>query len=272
MNFSVLMSVYYKENPEWLSLALKSIWDDQTKKPNEIVLVKDGKLTNELEDVILKFSKDRPVKIVALEQNVGLGRALNEGLKFCSNELVARMDSDDISVSDRFEKQLIAFNKFDPDVMSGRIDEFENDPSKILLSRILPESESEILKLAKTRNPMNHVAAMFKKSSVLKAGGYKHFLGFEDYYLWCRMIKCGCKLYNTKDTLVYVRFSPDVITERRSGFRYAFNELHFLNELRKLKILMGYEFLFWAPLKFFIRLLPKFILNFLYSNYLHKKY
>ena len=129
LDFSVLLSVYWKENPDWLRLSLKSIWEDQSLKPAEIVLVKDGPLTDRLEAVISQFKQSAPLKIVPLSQNQGLGRALNEGLKFCSFDLVARMDTDDISKPDRFEKQ-IRFISQHPDisVVGSWVDELIDTP------------------------------------------------------------------------------------------------------------------------------------------------
>ena len=106
MKFSVLISSYCKDDPAELSVALKSVWDDQSVKPSEIVIVKDGPLTAQLDAVIDGFAESAPVKIVPLPENRGLGRALAIGVEHCSCELIARMDGDDISMPDRFEKQL----------------------------------------------------------------------------------------------------------------------------------------------------------------------
>ena len=145
LDFSVLLSVYWKENPDWLRLSLKSIWEDQSLKPAEIVLVKDGPLTDRLETVISQFKQSAPLKIVPLSQNQGLGRALNEGLKFCSFDLVARMDTDDISKPDRFEKQ-IRFISQHPDisVVGSWVDEFIGNPDHVVSERKLPSTPDEL--------------------------------------------------------------------------------------------------------------------------------
>lgn len=109
MRFSVLLSVYKKEQPVYLQQSLDSLFN-KSLLPNEVILVKDGPLTNELEEVIVRYTQMYPtLKVVSLLENQGLGKALNEGLKHCSYELVARMDTDDISKSDRFERQIEIF-------------------------------------------------------------------------------------------------------------------------------------------------------------------
>ena len=168
--FSVLLSIYYKERPDFLRQSLDSLFS-QTLLPTEVVLVKDGPLTKTLDIIIEEYSKRYlQLKIVSLSVNQGLGKALNEGLKYCSYDLVVRMDTDDIAKPNRFEKQLKAFNnQSDIDIVSSWIDEFEGDTNHILSIRKLPEYHKEIYKFAKKRNPINHPAVMFRKSSVLES-------------------------------------------------------------------------------------------------------
>lgn len=176
MKFTVLMSVYYKEKPEYLQLALESIIN-QTVKPNEIVLVQDGKLTNELQAVITDQLQKYPdiFKTYALKQNQGLGKALNFGMKKCSNELIARMDTDDIAELNRFELQIKEF-KQDKELMlcGGQIAEFADNQTEITSYRSVPLKHNEILNFAKKRNPFNHMTVMFKKQAVQSVGGYQH--------------------------------------------------------------------------------------------------
>lgn len=222
-NFSVLLSVYRKEQPSYLSESLASVFA-QTVPPNEVVLVKDGPLTAGLEVVISRFvSEHKELKVVSLPENVGLGRALNEGLRHCSYELVARMDSDDICKPERFEKQLAIFAD-NPllDICSSWIDEFEDKKECIISVKRLPEHHKQILSFAKKRCPVNHVAVMYKRNRVLKLGGYHGFP--EDYYLWVKMILNNYIFYNIQESLVWVRFSPDVL-KRRGGWRYACDDI-----------------------------------------------
>lgn len=168
------------------------------------------------------------LKVLSLVTNRGLGKALNEGLKYCSHELVARMDTDDIAMPERFEKQLAVFKKYpDIDVVGAWINEFEDNVSNIKSVRKLPELPDDIRQFAKRRNPINHPVVMFRKSAVLAAGGYRHFPLFEDYYLWIRMLMNGAKFYNIQESLLYFRFSSEMF-KRRGGWKYMINELHFL--------------------------------------------
>lgn len=255
-DFSVLLSVYWKENPDCLRLALKSIWDDQTVKPSEIVLVKDGALTPELDLIISDFQQKAPIMVVALKQNQGLGCALNEGLKHCSCEWVARMDSDDIAKPGRFESQ-IGFMTEHPDisVCSSWIDEFIDNPGNTVFQRRLPETAVELCRFGRRRNPINHPVVMFRKSAVLAAGGYEHFPLFEDYWLWVRMIVAGCKMYNIQQSLLWFRISPDVY-RRRGGWRYAMTEIRFQYRLWRLGYISILQLMTNCISRFCIRVLP----------------
>lgn len=266
MKFSVLMSIYHKEKPEYFNRAMQSIWDEQTIKPNEIVLVQDGKLTDELYIVINKWKNKlcEILKVIPLQQNVGLGDALNIGMQYCSYQLIARMDTDDIALSNRFEKQLRIFRNSDVDICSAWISEFDKDEKEILGFRKLPQYHEDIIRYSKTRCPINHPAVMYKKSVVEKAGGYKKMIWFEDYYLWARMLLNGAKFYNIQEPLVNMRAGYGQL-ERRSGFEYAKNELRLLNTLRKEDFLSIFEYSKNLAIKIPIRLLPKFIIKIVYK-------
>lgn len=221
-NYSVLMSVYYKEKAEYLQQALDSIFN-QTILTNDFVLVCDGKLTESLNEVIEKTRKKYPVilHIIRLDQNQGLGNALNIGIKYCKNELVARMDSDDISYPDRCERQIKIFNNMDNvSIVSGTVEEFSSDINIVDSKRVLPENNKNIREFAKSRNPFNHPCVMYKKSHVEEAGGYKDFYLLEDYYLWIRMLLKGFEGYNIQDPLLYMRAGSDMY-KRRSGWKYS---------------------------------------------------
>lgn len=221
-NYSVLMSVYYKEKAEYLQQALDSIFN-QTILTNDFVLVCDGKLTESLNEVIEKTRKKHPVilHIIRLDQNQGLGNALNIGIKYCKNELVARMDSDDISYPDRCERQIKIFNNMDNvSIVSGTVEEFSSDINIVDSKRVLPENNKNIREFAKSRNPFNHPCVMYKKSHVEEAGGYKDFYLLEDYYLWIRMLLKGFEGYNIQDPLLYMRAGSDMY-KRRSGWKYS---------------------------------------------------
>ena len=220
MKYSVLMSVYKNDNPAFLKLALDSIYDSQTKKPDEIVIVYDGPISSELESVIQSFriGKEKMVKCYPQKENKGLGEALRIGTNFCTGDYIFRMDSDDISAPDRFEIQSKYVESHpDVDVVGGDFAEFQKTNSeKRMRIRSCPKEHSDIVKMGKKRNPMNHVTVCIKKSSLIKAGGYLALRYVEDYYLWVRMINSGFKLANIDKTLVYVRIGNG-FTSRRSS-------------------------------------------------------
>lgn len=221
-NYSVLMSVYYKENPVYLRQSMLSIYN-QTIPTNNFVVVCDGPLTDDLNRVLseMKEKFESRLYIHRLSQNGGLGNALRIGMKKCTNEFIARMDSDDISRSDRCEKEikmLIAHPEIS--VLGGFIEEFIEDINHICSMRVVPEKQDAILRFAKKRNPFNHVSVMYRKSAVESVGSYKSFFLLEDYYLWIRMLNNGYQGYNLQEPLVWVRVGKDMY-KRRGGWKYV---------------------------------------------------
>ena len=219
------MSLYIKEKPEYLDLAIKSMVE-QTVKPDQIVIVKDGQITSELEAVLNKYDSEYPglFDIVGYEKNRGLGLALNYGLEHCRNELVARMDTDDISKPNRCEKQLQAFDADDSlDIVGGDINEFVGDVDNVVSKRTVPQNNKDIKEYMKKRCAFNHMTVMFKKSSVEAAGGYLDLFWNEDYYLWIRMWMNGAVFANTGTALVDVRVGNEMY-QRRGGSKYFASE------------------------------------------------
>ena len=263
-DFSVLMSVYCKDSQEWLRKAIESIIS-QTAKPKEIIIVCDGPLTSELDKVLLE--KNNYIKTHRLEKNMGLGEALRQGLEQCSCGLVARMDSDDISVPDRFEKQLAFFEK-NPGLAAagGFIEEFDSQTLKPVSIRKVPLTEAEIRKFLKSRNPMNHVSVMFRKDAVMKVGGYKTFPLLEDYYLWARMAAMGLMLMNQPDILVKVRVDANMYG-RRGGFKYFKSNLALSRKLKELGLITLPEHIFNACVRFCVQvLMPEQLRSFFYKK------
>ena len=207
--FSVLMSVYKNDNPNFLKLALESIYENQTKKPDEIVIVFDGPIPKELEQVLNEYKKgkEKTVKYLPQKENKGLGEALRIGSEACTCDYIFRMDSDDISLPKRFEKQADYLNKHpEIDVLGGDIAEFNEYPDENNKRiRSCPEKMNGIIEMCKKRNPMNHVTVCIKRTALIESGGYLSLKYLEDYYLWIRMIANGKNLANMKETLVYVR-------------------------------------------------------------------
>lgn len=268
MSLSVLMSLYYKERPDHLRQSLHSVFS-QTIRADEIVLVEDGPLTPELYSIVTEYSAQfTELKVVPLPVNGGLGDALNEGLKHCSNELVVRMDTDDICRPNRFEKQLKFMDENpDIDISSAWLEEFEGDISNIKSIKKVPASHEEISQYIKTRNPLNHPCVIFRKKAVEDAGNYQHFPLFEDWYLWARMFKNGSKFANINEPLLYFRTSPDMY-KRRGGFKYAKDSAKFQWTLYKLGIISKPSAIKAGLLRGTVYLMPNCLRTFIYSKLL----
>ncbi|WP_115343079.1 glycosyltransferase [Psychrobacter phenylpyruvicus] len=233
------------------------MWDNQISKPNEIIIVEDGELTEELYKILDLWSSKLPllIKRVPLEENLGLGKALNIGLEYCTNEWVFRMDSDDICLPDRFSKQIEFITKNpDIDIFSGSIQEIDITTNNPIATRIVPESFQDILKYSYYRSPFNHVAVAYKKSVVQSVGGYQHHMYMEDYNLWIRILAAGYKAANLQDILVVVRAGDDMIGRRR-GRIYIESEW----QLFKLKRSLNYQPVPHALLVYFARSIPRLL-------------
>lgn len=261
--YSVLMSVYGKENSVWFKTAAESMLN-QTAPPDEFVLICDGPLTEELETAVEELDRSYPgmFQILRLKENVGLGEALRQGILLCRNELVARMDSDDIACPDRCRQQLELFQKI-PELAfsSGTIAEFfderdlESSETAALRLRMLPQSHEEIVSYAKKRNPMNHMAVMLKKSAVLQAGNYQSAEGLEDYDLWSRMLQLGFRAGNLKETLVWARIGNGM-EQRRGGVKYAGRMARFQTLLLKRGFLSLPQYIVNCCIRIPVSLLP----------------
>ncbi len=219
--FSVLMSVYINEKPEYFDECMKSLLN-QTVLPDEIVLVYDGPVSQGIEKLVEVYNDkyEGILKIKKNETNKGLGLALADGVPLCSYDLIARMDTDDICRADRFEKQLdYLVENPTVDVVGCHILEFDKDQSDIVAAREVPLKHDDIVKYQKKRSAFNHVTVMMKKEAVLRAGNYKNAPLMEDDMLWADMILSGAVCANIDDYLVYVR-TGDGMIERRGGFSY----------------------------------------------------
>ena len=272
LKFSVLMPVYFKENPEYFDTALESIVN-QTLMPNEIIIVKDGPLTPELDSVIEKYVSEYPdlFNTVALEKNVGLGEALRIGVLNCNNEIIARMDSDDICHGERFEKQ-IKFLTENPniDLVGSWISEFENNPEEIISYRQLPTEHKEIYKFGQFRCPVNHMTVVYKKEAVIRAGNYQTFKNIEDYYLWGRMLKQGSVFANIPECLVNVR-AGQAMFKRRANLTYFFNsEFPLHTELYRMRFINLKQYMRNISSKFLLRVLPTKLMGLVYKKFLRK--
>ncbi|MDE5714596.1 MAG: glycosyltransferase [Anaeroplasmataceae bacterium] len=270
MNFSVLMSIYYKEKADYLESCLESL-ANQTQKATEWVIVQDGPIGKDLQMVIDKYkSLGNNIIDVKLEKNQGLGLALREGIMHCNYEIVARMDTDDIARKDRFEIQLKFLLENNLDVCSSHIKEFEEDPSKIIAERKVPLSHNEIIKYQKKRSAFNHMAVMFKKESVLSAGNYKHCPLMEDDMLWVDMILNGAICGNINDYLVFARTNQAMIV-RRGGFSYFKKYRKARKQIYKTGYISYFQYFKTNFIQFFICIMPGFMRKLIFFKFLHKK-
>lgn len=269
--YSILMSVYSKENPTWLRFAIESM-QAQSLPTSDFVLVCDGPLTQELNGVIAEkqHQMGEVLTVVRLEKNVGLGNALNEGIRYCRNELVARMDSDDIAYPDRCKKEVAIFNQYPQvSICSGTIAEFSSTPQTAHYKRILPERNDEILKFAKSRNPFNHVSVMYKKSAVEAVGSYQHLYLLEDYYLWIRMLMAGYQGYNIQEPLVYVRTGVDMY-KRRAGWRYAKTQIELFRFMWKQGFISAWQYAENCIIRSGSALAPNWLRQYVYETFLRE--
>lgn len=273
MKFSVLMTTYIGETAENIDEALKSILVDQTVVPDQVVLVYDGEVKKSLEEVVDRYKNLFPniLEIVRLNENQGQSKASAEGFKYIKYEWFARMDSDDISVSDRFAKQLDIIDA-NPDlsVVGGFISEFKEKVGDTESIRVVPEKHDDIVKTFKKRTPVNNVSAMLRKSAVEQAGGYGRDTVNEDYSLYAHMWIEGCEFYNIQEVLVNVRVGNGMVS-RRGGFRLFKDWCKDQRYLRK----NGKHSLFTSWVSCFKCLVfvmsPAFIKRFLYRTALRKK-
>ena len=266
LEFSVLMSVYQKDNPVWLKEALDSVFA-QTVKPNEVVVVCDGPLTKELEDVLAQYSSR--IILHRLAKNSGLGEALRQGVEKCTFPLIARMDADDISLSNRFEKQLAYFKKH-PNiaVLGGFIQEIDGKDLNSVAIREVPCTNAEIKKFIKTRSPFNHMTVMYKKSAVLDVGNYQPFHLMEDYYLWARMCANGFEMANLPDILLNARVDA-AMYGRRGGLKYFKSNYAMSKKLRELGLISLPTFLFNTAVRFCVQvLMPNRVRGYFYKKVL----
>lgn len=260
LHFSVITSVYKNDKPDFVREAFDSMLLRQTVKPTEIVLVQDGPVPLELVQLLAEYEETYPeiIHIIRLEKNGGLGNALKLGVENAKNEIVARMDSDDICLPNRFEKQL-AYLEDHPecDIVGGQMTEFIDTPDNIVGRREVPLNNEEIYEFMKSRCALNHVTVMFRKEAVLKAGNYQDWFWNEDYYLWVRMMKNHCVFANIPDVAVNVRSGADQYA-RRGGLKYFKSEIG----IKKLMLNKGMI----TRTQFVVNYVERFIIQLLLPN------
>lgn len=261
--FSVLMCVYDKEESSNLDSSLHSIFD-QTIKPNQVVVVQDGPLRKELTDILDKYKIER----IELKEKVGLTNGLNIGLTKCKYNLVARMDSDDICMKNRFELLLREFSKDKKLVLAGgQIIEFDNNGLR--KKRIVPTNKKDIYNFSKKRNPFNHMSVMYRKDIILKLGGYPKEEYFEDYYLWTKVLGKGYNVKNIDDIIIKAR-SGNKHIKRRGGLKYIKHIYKFEKDLYNDGFINYIEFITNLSERIIISILPNGLRKMIYSIFLRK--
>ena len=268
-NYSVLMSVYYKEHPDYLRQSMQSIYD-QTVPTDDFVLVCDGPLTPELDAVISSMQQQfgSRLHVCRLLENGGLGKALNFGIGQCKNDLVARMDSDDVSRPDRCQRQLAIFqNHPEYSLVSGIVEEFSDTITNVSVRRIVPEHQDDIITFAKKRNPFNHPCIMYKKSDVEAAGGYQDFYLLEDYYLWIRMLQNGFIGYNLQEPLLWMRAGNDMY-KRRGGWKYVQSQHNLFKYMAQTGFITGRQYQVQSVVRLIGAVVPNWLRAFLFKKIL----
>ena len=273
-DYSVLMSVYKNEKPDYLKTAMNSMWN-QTVPPADFVLMCDGPLTPELDAVIRNMEQAHAeLRVIRFPENHGLGHALQVGVKECKNEYVARMDSDDISRPERCEKELRVFeNHPELAIVGSVIEEFteiEPDsfvPSAVNSKRVVPETSEQIVEFSKKRNPFNHPSVMFRKSAVMAAGNYQDVRYMQDYYLWTHMLIAGYKGCNIQEPLVYMRADSNLF-RRRSGRLYRDIQLDLFKYMKDQRFITNGQYVKSCVLRVGSSMAPNWLRQFVFKKIL----
>ncbi len=269
ITFSVLMAVFYKDDPYLFNKAIESVFNNSV-LPDELILVLDGPVTTELENIIKKFDalENLPLSVYRMPENKGLSYALNFGLQYVKTDYVARADADDINQFNRFEKQL-GYANLGFDLIGSSIEEVDVILDRSFGFRCPPLNHADILKFAKYRNPFNHMTVFLKTDVVKKVGGYPHLDLREDYGLWTNMIEGGARCINIDENLVLANTGRNFY-KRRGGLRSVKSEM----EMQKFLVLKGVKSPWLALVELFIKAIiliaPSSIRQFFYKIFLRK--
>ena len=273
LQFSVITSVYKNDKPEFIRVALDSMLKEQTVKPDEIVLVQDGPVPYETSRLLIEYldKYGEKINIIKLEENKGLGNALMLGVKYAKYDIVARMDSDDICISDRFEKQLAYLDAHpECDIVGGQITEFIDTPDNIVGKRNVPCDNDAIYHYMRSRCALNHPTVMFRKKAVLDVGNYKDWFWNEDYYMWIRMMERGCVFANLPDVLVNMRSGLDQYG-RRGGRKYFDSEIGIKKLMLEKGMITRKEYIINYIQRFIIQLLlPNSVRGWVFRTFARK--
>lgn len=269
LQFSVLIATYEGDDSTDLERAIRSVID-QTVQPDEVVVVEDGPLTPELDGILEDLTAKYPslLRRTSLSRNRGLGAALNHGVEVCSHEWVARMDSDDIAVPNRFERQLKYINEHpETDIVGGYIGEFPEDPTTIEAVREVPVTPEEVRSAARIRCPLNHPTVLFRRSAVLDVGNYRPLRSMQDYDLWMRMLAAEHTLANIPAVLVRCEAGEDLF-DRRGGLAYIRTETRLQYDFLRLGVISLPVFVLNICARVPLRILPNGVRSVVYRTFL----
>ena len=269
--FSLLMSVYGGDRPDYLEAAFRSVVHDQTRPPDDVVLVQDGPVPPDLDAMITGLIHESPVKtsLLALDANVGLGLALDQGMAACAHDIVARMDADDIALPERFERQ-VPMVESGIDLVGSALLEFGTGPDDIVGRRVPPVEPDEIVRYARFHQPFNHPTVVYRRSAVQKAGGYRHLALMEDYLLFARMIDEGATVGNIEEPLVLYRVG-DGAYGRRGGVALLKSEWALQRKLRVMGFTSRLQFVRNVVVRGGYRLVPERLRTAAYRRWIATK-
>jgi glycosyltransferase involved in cell wall biosynthesis len=271
--YSVLMPVYIKDNPEWLKIALDGMMA-QTLPPSEFVIVKDGKITEELNKVLNEYKQKHPVlfKIMGFDENRGVGLASKFGVENCSYDYIARMDADDYCIPERIEKQYEAFGKNEKlGAVGCLVDEFTDSPENVISRVMLPLKHEDIVRFAKKRCPIRHSALLMKKEALVNSGNYSDIRIGEDYDVAVKLIMHGFEICNIPEVYVYMRINPDFF-KRRGGIKFLKSIYRLKKNFRKIGFYSRFDFMRSFVPHAAVCLMPNFLRDFIYRKFLRKNY
>lgn len=268
--FSVVISVYSKDDPVHFSMAIDSLFR-QTVLPNEIIVAVDGPVDGELLQRVNQYSQIPKISVIRLPQNIGLGASRHKAILQAKSEIIAVMDSDDVCTENRFALQIERFNSVSIDIVGGYIAEFSESPDLVKSIREVPLSHEAIVRRGRWRQPINHVTLMFRKEAYFLSGGYRSFRKIEDYDLFHRMVMTGSIFLNLPEIIVKVRASDNQYA-RRHGVAYLREEIILFRGMLISGYIGNIQFLLNISSRFFGRLMPLFALRFLSKKLFRKSY
>ena len=268
LNVTIVMSVYNGDEEQQLEEAVQSLLC-QTIMPNEIVVVRDGPVSESIQKRINSYKKDTRFKVIELEKNHGSARARQAGIEASTNQIIALMDADDICVVDRLEIQLTALEKSGCDVIGGQIEEFDVKIGDLGRRRVVPSSHEEIMMFSKWRNPITNVTLMFKKEAFFKSGGYADTRLSEDWDFILKVIAAGFSVNNVSDTLVYVRSGDNMIARRRR-LTQVFTEIKLFWRMYNTGNMQFFPAFANTIIRLVLRALPRPVTTFLYTTVLRR--